>query len=629
MAPYGGRNRSNRLHSGLGIGLIAAVSLFQSPPVPLSKFRLSRAWGLALALLVPAIVFSPTLGFDWVWDDHAQIAENINVGHPSKLVTAWTQHVWADNPAISEARYYRPVFVLWLWFTHQFGPDAGTGHFFSVGLHIAAGAALWGFLRRYTGSRVVATAGALLFALHPTRSESVAWVSGSPDGLSALFGFGALYALLRARPSLTGLGARRPNLQGQLIATGLFSLALFAKESAIVFLCFPALLALGGAPHRRLRPRIFDAVRVTMPWLCVTAIYLLIRAQVIGELAPIRTAVTQEQINPTTLLLLGTYLEHLFVPANLSISYPIGLTDDIASASVQAAMRWVIGGGLIWTVLLCLRTRATPLLLMGALFLLPVLRFSTLAADSLFQDRYLYLSSACFLAATAWMLTELHRWSKGKHMVLNWGLGALGVLLLMTSSYSLGTNLAPWQNDRMLWSRATKVNKNSAMAHFNLGVHLENNNDLDAAETQYARAASLERDRAIFHFRLAHMMAERRANQEARNHFLKAASLRPNDPMMLYEAARIEAAMGDPRHSLRLLTRAIRLVDGGAPLGGDLIRGALVTERENVLRLLESGYEPAALSTPEASAPAGTPTVPPNPASSPAVLPEASTTASE
>jgi hypothetical protein len=130
------------------------------------------------------------------------------------------------------------------------------------------------------------------------------------------------------------------------------------------------------------------------------------------------------------------------------------------------------------------------------------------------------------------------------------------------------------------------------------------------------------------------MMAERRANQEARNHFLKAASLRPNDPMMLYEAARIEAAMGDPRHSLRLLTRAIRLVDGGAPLGGDLIRGTLVTERENVLRLLESGYEPAALSAPEASAPeasapAGSPTVPPSPASSPAAIPEASTTASE
>jgi len=618
MAPFGGRNAINSLHSGPGIGLIAPVSLFQSPPAPLPRFSFSRAYGLALALVVPAVVFGPSLGFDWVWDDHAQIVNNVNVGHPSKLVTAWTQNVWADNADIAEPRYYRPIFVLWLWFMRQFGQDAGTGHFFSVALHLAATGAFWAFLRRYTGSRVVATAAALLFALHPSRGESVAWVSGATDGLAALFGFGALYVLLRARPSLTGEGRREPNFRGQLLAMALFAVALFSKETAIVFLCFPALLAMGGAPHRRLRPRIFDAIRVTMPWLCVTAGYLLLRSQVIGEIAPVRITVTQEQINPTTLLLLGTYLEHLFVPGNLSISYPIGLIDDIGVSAVRNAMVWVLGGGLLWTVLLCLRTRATPLLLMGVLFLLPVLRFSTLSLDSLFQDRYLYLSSACFLATAAWLLVELHRWLMTKHFVINWGLVALGVLLLCCSAYTLGTNLAPWKNDQTLWQRATQVNKNSAMAHFNLGVHLENSNDLDGAETQYAKAASLERDRAIFHFRLAHMMAERRANQEARNHFLKAASLRPNDPMMLFEAARIESVMGDPKHALRLLTRALRLVDHGEALGGGLARTEIASERKKVLLMLEKGHQPAAIPAPvtpsetkEASTPPGAATTAP------------------
>jgi hypothetical protein len=571
-----------------GIGLIASVSLFQSPVTPLREFRFSRAHGLALALLVPAAVFAPSLGFDWVWDDHAQIANNAAVGHPSKLITAWTQSVWADNPAIAEGRYYRPIFILWLWFIRQFGSDAGTAHLFSVGLHLAATGVLWGFLRRYTGSRVAATAAALLFALHPSRGESVAWVSGAPDGLAALFGFGALFTLLRSRPALTGNGVRNPNMRGQLVASGLFALAVFSKETALVFLCFPALLALGGAPHRRLRAKVFDAIRVTMPWACVAGVYLLIRAVVIGEIAPVRIEVTQEQINPTTLLLLGTYLQHLFTPENLSISYPIGLADDIASAPVRAAMQWVVGGGLIWTVLLCLRTRATPLLLMGGLFLLPVLRFDTLAIDSLFQDRYLYLPSACLLGALAWLLVGLHHWLMNKHQALNWGLIGAGVGLLMCSSYALGTNLAPWKDDRALWTRATQVNKNSAMAHFNLGVHLENKGLLDQAETQYALAASLERDRAIFHFRLAFMLAERRANQEARNHFLKAAALRPNDPMMLYEAARIESAMGDARHSLRLLTRALRLVDHGEALGGGLKRADLAFERTDVLKKLES-----------------------------------------
>lgn len=564
------------------------MSLFQSPVTPLREFRFSRAHGLALALLVPAAVFAPSLGFDWVWGDHALITDNIAVGHPSKLITAWTQSVSPDNPALAEGRYYRPVFVLWLWFLRQFGSGAGSAHLLSVALHLGATGALWAFLRRYTGSPVAATAAALLFALHPSRGESVAWVSGASDGLSALFGFGALFALLRARPALTAKGVRSPNIRGQLIAAGLFTLAVFSKETALVFLCFPALLALGGAPHRRLRPRIFDAIRVTMPWACVALVYLGIRSVVIGDLAPVGMEVTPEKINPTTLLLLGTYLQHLVAPENLSISYPIGLADDIASAPVRAAMLWVIGGGLLWTVLLCLRTRATPLLLMGGLFLVPVLRFNTLTLDSLFQDRYLYLPSACLLGAVAWLLVELHRWLMTKHQALNWGLIAAGVGLLMFSSYALGTNLAPWKDDRALWTRATQVDKNSARAHFKLGVHLENKGLLDQAETQYALAASLERDRAIFHFHLAFMMAERRANQEARNHFLKAAALRPNDPMMLYEAARIEATMGDPRHSLRLLTRALRLVDHGEALGRGLKRSDLAFERTAVLKQLES-----------------------------------------
>ena len=571
------------------------MSLFQSPTVPLSRFSLSRAYGLALALVIPAIVFGPSLGFDWVWDDHAQIADNTAVGHPSKLVTAWTESVWADNPDIAKGRYYRPIFILWLFFMRQFGPDAGTGHLFALGLHLAAVGVFWAFLRRFTGSRVVATAAALLFALHPTRAETVAWVSGAPDSLAALFGFGALWALLRARPTLTGHGQRQPALNGQLLGCLLFALALCSKETALVFLAFPAALALGGAPHRRLRPRVFDAIRVTMPWLCIAAVYLAARGLIIGELAPSRIDVTAEQINPTTLVLLGTYLKHLVVPGALSISYPIGLVDDMAAPVVQDAMRWVIGGGILWTLLLVLRTRATPLLVMGLLFLLPVLRFDTLAIDSLYQDRYLYLPSACILAAAAWLAVELHRWLMSKHVVLNLSLIVLGIIVLCASAYGLGHNLAPWESDRTLWTRATQVNKNSAMAHYNLGVHLENAGDLDGAETQYARAASLERDRAIFHFRLAYMMAERRANQEARSHFLKAASLRPSDPMMLYEAARIEAAVGDSRHALRLLTRALRLVDQGEPLGGGLAREDLLEQRNAVLRLIESGANPAAL----------------------------------
>ncbi|MEE2829777.1 MAG: glycosyltransferase family 39 protein [Myxococcota bacterium] len=552
-----------------------------------------------MALAVPAVVFAPSLGFDWVYDDHRQIVANTDLESFNTVLTAWTQNVWANAPETTEARYYRPVFVIWLVILRHLPGTGATGaHLGSLLLHLGVIAVLWGFLRRYTGSRLVASAAALLFAVHPTRGESVAWVSGGGDGLAALFGFGALWCLLTARPSLTAQVVRAPRLRGQLLAMVLYALAVFSKETAIGFLAFPALLALFGAPHRPLRPRIFDAIRVTMPWICVTLIYLLCRSSVIGELAPTRILVEPDQINPTTLLLLGTYLQHLVAPDVLSISYPIKLIDNMTSPESQAALRWVYGGVVVWVGLLALPvltnmrpriSRATPLLLLGVFFLLPVLRFSTLSADALFQDRYLYLPSACLLTAVAWFLVEMHRWAMHKNRLLLFGLPILGIALLGCSAYRLGSNLPAWKNDLTLWSRAVEVNPKSSVAWFNRGVHFENNANLDQAEHCYAKATSLEPNRAIFHFRLAFMLAERRENQRAKHHFIKAAALRPEDPMILYEAARIEAAIGDPRRALRFLDQAVRSINHGTQPAGDVTRGAVLKERQHVLSLLESG----------------------------------------
>ena len=80
-------------------------------------------------------------------------------------------------------------------------------------------------LSALTGSLWRSAAVAALFALHPLRVESVAWVAERKDVLSALFWLLALAAYLRY--------VRRPGARALRAALGLFALGLAAKPMLV------------------------------------------------------------------------------------------------------------------------------------------------------------------------------------------------------------------------------------------------------------------------------------------------------------------------------------------------------------------------------------------------------------
>ena len=76
------------------------------------------------------------------------------------------------------------------------------------------------------------------------------------------------------------------------------------------------------------------------------------------------------------------------------------------------------------------------------------------------------------------------------------------------------------------------------------------------------------------------MLAERSALDDARREFRRAAELRPGDPMFLYEAGRIEGAVGDPREAARLLDEAAAALARGVRPGGGVSAEKIQAERE-------------------------------------------------
>ena len=97
------------------------------------------------------------------------------------------------------------------------GTNAVGHHATSVFLHALNAALVFGFLWTLLGATSLTTGErltvalwvAVVFAIHPLQAESVAWMSGRTQLLCTTFGIGCLWAYVRGRTSVDGLGLIR------------------------------------------------------------------------------------------------------------------------------------------------------------------------------------------------------------------------------------------------------------------------------------------------------------------------------------------------------------------------------------------------------------------------------------
>ncbi len=128
-------------------------------------------------------VFSPSIGYEFInLDDADYVADNPVVS--GGLSWPAVKAAWTTAPAM----YWAPL--LWMSFMGDVdlhGLEPWGFHLTNV-LLFSLNAGLWFWLVwRWTGRTGLAAAVALLWALHPARVESVAWVTERKDVLSGLF----------------------------------------------------------------------------------------------------------------------------------------------------------------------------------------------------------------------------------------------------------------------------------------------------------------------------------------------------------------------------------------------------------------------------------------------------------
>ncbi len=444
---------------------------------------------VAIVCLVLAIIvwlaFGQALHGDFVsYDDGDYVYENPHVTQGLTVSgIEWAfSHVHAAN--------WHPLTTISHMLDCQFyGLQPWGHHLTNILLHAAAAILLFLALRKLTKTSGTSSNAfwasafvAALFAIHPLRVESVAWISERKDVLSGIFFMLALMAYAGYVRS-----ERRP-IGKYLTVVVLFVFGLLSKPTLVTFPF--VLLLLDYWPLGRFTSRSWPIVRglavekiplfVLSAASCVVTVFAQRKAFDTGLSLNIAERVGNALVSYVT------YIGQMIYPVRLAVLYPYG----------QLKIPLVILGAvflLTISAVFFIYRRRYPFLLVGWLWYLGVL-IPMIGLVQVGQqpraDRYTYLSQIGLYIVIVWGVarTIAHwRWRRAAVTVL-------GLVTLIALSLTSRAQTAYWRNSQLLWEHAIGTTSGNYVAHDNLGTVFLKQKRPDAAIVQFQKAIAIKPD---------------------------------------------------------------------------------------------------------------------------------------
>lgn len=496
--------------------------------------RVELLW-LLPALAIGFLVYVNTLHGEFVYDDQRQIVRNTLIQDSSQFWRALTSDVWAfkgGNEAVSN--YWRPSFVFWITLNFRwFGLVPFGWHLTNILLHLAIVALAFAFLRRLEISRPVAGAIALIFAVHPVHSESVAWVSGAPDLI-----LGA--ALLGSMWFVDLLGEKQTPLRW-VLAIALYLIALGAKEVAILYpLIVVVLLWRREQDHAAKGHSWVRILSMAFPFAVVALAYAIVRQSIIGMTPRLPEGGATLADTLLTVPALGAfYLRQMIIPFWIGPSYPlravtaasIGLGNFIIPLIVTVA-----AGG--WMIRVAGRSKTARVGL--ALFLVPLLltmNITLFHPEQLVHDRYLYVPLLGFLMLAIPMIASLFQRLGGENR-------GRGLLLFLSFAVCISIPLSAqtvlcnraWTSNLALWERGVRSDPASAFNHQQYGVQLQGAGRLEQAVEAFNRSIEINPAPVTYVARATTLIASKRYAEAERDLQTVISRVAQVDPYTLYQA---------------------------------------------------------------------------------------------
>jgi tetratricopeptide (TPR) repeat protein len=510
---------------------------------------------LFIGLLLIAATFTlyvPSAGFEFInCDDPDYITDNPDVLGG----LTWQGVMWAF--AAPHAGNWIPL----AWLSHMldvslFGLDAGWPHLENALIHAVNAALVFWLFLRWTGGLWRSAFVAALFAWHPLRVESVAWVCERRDVLCAFF---MLLALLAYTRCVLESKVHSPKCRRfYWLTLGLFVLALMSKPMAVTL---PLMLLLVDFwPFGRFQGLGFRVqgrgrlLAEKIPFFALSGIFSV--ATVLGQNAA--GAVFSVQSLPVLLRLQNAgvsyarYVGKIFWPANLGMPYPL----EYWPVSLRVISFALIAGLSVWAIRQASRR---PYIFMGWFWflatLLPVIGLIQAGSQAI-ADRFVYLPClGLFLiivqgAEEVWPQSVPGKWLKG----------AAAAVILSVCAWRSGVQLSYWQNSGTMFGHTLAVTGANPFASQDYGCYLRDHGHLDAAIAQFRAALQVSPKDGNLLTDLAYAVGiKKRQYAQAVPMYEAALRVKPDEWDIHYDFATILGQLGRTDEMIRQYQEVLRL----------------------------------------------------------------------
>jgi tetratricopeptide (TPR) repeat protein len=498
-----------------------------------------------LVALVVVACFAPVLGHDFVtWDDDLNLTEN-----PHYRGLSCSHLGWMFTTRLGG--HYQPLtwvtlgldYLLW-------GMDARGYHLTSLALHVINAFCVYALARTLLppvpsglASAAAAGAGALAFAIHPLRVESVAWVSERRDVLSGLFYVLTLLAYVRAASG----GSTAARLGWLAASLGCFGLSLLSKAWGITLPL--VLVVLDVHPLRRVGRHRAALLLEKVPYVILAAWAAWQAYRSVEPIAATRTLAEHGVAARAAQAVYGLcfYVQKTFLPVGLS---PLYLLEPALDPS---GLRYVLSAVLVVaaTVALVLMRRRWPWALAAwacyVVTVSPVLGLVQ-TGPQIAADRYTYL--ACLPFAVLFGAGVLHTWPVRTPRV-----AALAVLAVLGTLTYRQTWV--WKDWRSLWEHTLRVDAENFVAYTNRGSGRSREGDVEGALADYSTAIRLNPYFALAYYNRGSLRQEQGDLAGAVADLSRAIGLDPTDPKAWNNRGWALEAGGDLRGAIADYAQAL------------------------------------------------------------------------
>src|SRR3989449_1218312 len=531
----------------------------------------AQRWVRWLAPLLVALLtltaFLPTLQNQFVsWDDDKNFLEN-----PHYRGLGWTHLRWMWTTHLG---HYIPLTWMTLGLDYLlWGMNPVGYHLTSLLLHAANAVVFFFVVRRILtlalpsrserGHALAVAAGfaALVFAIHPLRVESVAWVTERRDVLSGLFYLVAILLYLRACER----GARGRGWYWLSVAV--FVCALLSKSMVVnlpvvlLILDVYPLRRLGGAIGWRSEPaRRVYVEKIPFVLLAAAASAIAVMAQ-----SSVHAVASLAQLSVPGRVAISTYglsfyLLKMVVPVNLSPVYelrpPVNpwATPFLLSYGVVLALT---------AIALALRRRVPGLPAAWVAYivvLLPVLGIFQ-SGPRIAADRYTYLAGLGWaILGGAGLLSCWRSSMRAKAGTpATWLLTGIALCVVVGLGVLTWNQVHVWHDSEKLWSHAVAIDPRSPVGQYSRGLVLAQQGKLTEAMEHYQTALRLNPDYADAHNNVGAVLADQGRLAEAIEHYREALRLKPDYADAHYNWGNALAQQGKPAEAIEHYRQALRI----------------------------------------------------------------------